>query len=520
MSSRTWLKIKLRFYSPSWLVYFLLLLLVFALFLISYWLNKPRVTIRTRYKHEDPDDRMMEGEINTYMTAMTDARQAHCYKRHYDVVGKQTVSIILDYREEEFYAFKLAIHSLMKRTPAHLFNEVIVVDDCTQSEVIQRRAAVFLKQYSPDKIKQIRLDSKSGSAVARSKASKLAHGSVLVFLSVHAVVNVGWIEPLLAAVKDDFQIIAVPHFDILMPVGRFYPHHEALVNVFGWPLNTVYYESDEPASNEAIPTVVMRGDVFAINRRWYEQLGEYDEGFKIGGGQDVELSLRAWLCGGRLIKVACSRVALFEGLRQQHVTSGSNARRTAALWMEDGYQQLVYRQSGFSPILSSEEEESISLRRSFLQDNLKLKCNKLKWLLDHFKMPIIVPSLSLVQFGRIRGEKGFCLQTSPEYSVGVIPCKPFIYKREEMYEFNDQGQVVQKDRCLDSEHGRLQLTNCKPNKVEQLWRWTSFQQLSCQQDNSMCLEHVTHGDDGHYSHILELRKCKETDSQTWHFIHY
>ena len=83
----------------------------------------------------------------------------------------------------------------------------------------------------------------------------------------------------------------------------------------------------------------MIGCAFAVDREYFFAVGAFDAAMNVWGGENVELSVRVWRCGGYLLKNPCSRVGhVFRSWTPYPLTNWDIARnnlRVAEVWMDE-----------------------------------------------------------------------------------------------------------------------------------------------------------------------------------------
>jgi len=309
--------------------------------------------------------------------------------RHKQCLGKTfsrtlpTASVIICFYNEDFFTLMRTLYSVIKRSPNNLLKEIILINDHSEDDAIISTIDNQIKSdHDLSLVKMYTPPERLGLIRARIFGSRKATGDVLVFLDSHVEANVEWLEPLLSKVEESRTNVVTPIIDIINADTFNYSPSPLVRGGFNWGLNFKWEGLPKRVEvfDAPIPSPTMAGGLFAMDRKYFEELGEYDPGLDIWGGENLEISFRIWMCGGRLDIIPCSRVGhVFRKRRPYTSTSKSgidtqtrNALRVAKVWLGDYIKHFYATASGVETMNAGDISKRLKLKED-------LKCKDFEW---------------------------------------------------------------------------------------------------------------------------------------------
>lgn len=224
--------------------------------------------------------------------SVPDTREAECRKLTYDTSKMPSMSIIIIYTNEAFISIIRMLHSLIDRTPAKLLREIILVDDFSDHEDLKGKLERYIITRFPlEKIRLVRLSKRSGLIRARMIGAHLAVGDVLIFLDAHCEVINLWCEPLLQRIQEKRNAVVVPVIDVIdSKTMEYYKGSDGYFFIGGFKWTGHFYWIPVPEYEaktkkhhyEPTRTPTMAGGLFAIDRKYFWEMGSYDPHMESG----------------------------------------------------------------------------------------------------------------------------------------------------------------------------------------------------------------------------------------------
>lgn len=180
---------------------------------------------------------------------------------------------------------KMTVESFL-RTSGSVPYQIIVVDDASQDDCCR-----FLAEdegYWQERAVRLVTTVGIGSANARNLGAAHAAGDILVFSDAHVTVEPDWLDRMVATMSH-------PAVDVLTPGIADY-HNPSNVG-FGQTWNDRLEIGWLAAPKAVCPVPLAPGGLVAFKKEAFRSVGGFEQGFKIWGYEDVELSFKCWLFG-------------------------------------------------------------------------------------------------------------------------------------------------------------------------------------------------------------------------------
>ncbi|XP_012170886.1 putative polypeptide N-acetylgalactosaminyltransferase 9 isoform X2 [Bombus affinis] len=430
------------------------------------------------------DDGWLNNAFNQYVSdlisvhrTLPDPRDPWCKEPGRYLKDLPPTAVIICFHNEAWSVLLRTVHSVLDRSPEHLIQEIILVDDFSDMPHLQRQLEDYMMNYP--KVQIIRAQKREGLIRARLLGAAAAKAPVLTYLDSHCECTEGWLEPLLDRIARDPTTVVCPVIDVIDDTTLEYHWRDSGgVNVggFDWNLQFNWHAVPErekkrhknPAEPVWSPT--MAGGLFSIDRAFFDRLGTYDSGFDIWGGENLELSFKTWMCGGTLEIVPCSHVGhIFRKRSPYKWRSGvnvlkRNSIRLSEVWLDE-YAKYYYQRIGHDKGKYGDVSERKALRK-------KLGCKSFKWYLDNVYPELFIPG-EAVASGEIRHlVSSMCIDSAgkPEdlhQPVGLYPCHR--QGGNQYWMLSKTGEIRRDESCLDYSGTDVILYPCHGSKGNQQW---------------------------------------------------
>ncbi|XP_077393210.1 polypeptide N-acetylgalactosaminyltransferase 5 [Festucalex cinctus] len=479
--------------------------------------------------------RWNEGYFNVHLSeqipvdrAIPDTRPEICAGNlvHDDL---PSTSVIFCFVDEVWSTLLRSVHSVLNRSPPRLLKEIILVDDFSQKAYLKDQLDKYMADFP--KVRVIHLKERQGLIRARMAGAALAKGEVLTFLDSHVECNVGWLEPLLERIYKDRRKVACPVIEVISDEDMSYKLVDNFQRgVFNWPLvfgwnalSDEYVKKNNLTAADPIRCPVMAGGLFSMDRAYFYQLGAYDPGLEVWGGENMEISFKVWMCGGSIEIIPCSRVGhIFRGQnpytfpKDRRKTVERNLARVAEVWLDE-YKELFYGH-GYRHLL---DDNAVGVGDLGPQIKLRdgLNCKSFKWYLDNVYPELEAPLVKAEGLVFNRGLRScLCVQD------GVLFFdKCDLSKQSQHFNYTWLEQIRQQHQCLEHLVKQSSVSVRPCSRTHSALRWLHKSPKSKLPEHliaekgsqRLCLEAAPK------FHILRLAPCNAgSPFQQWQFTHY
>ncbi|XP_075555018.1 N-acetylgalactosaminyltransferase 7 isoform X2 [Dermacentor variabilis] len=443
-----------------------------------------------------------------------------------------TTSVVVVFHNEGLSVLMRTVHSVINRSPRQFLKEVVLVDDYSDKENLKGELETYIAHNFPrGLVRLVRNREREGLIRSRSYGAEQSHGDVVLFLDAHCEVGINWLPPLLAPIRANKRAMTVPVIDGIdkdtFEYRPVYHGRQHFRGIFEWGM--LYKEIEIPDEeikrrkyhSEPYKSPTHAGGLFAINREYFLELGGYDPGLLVWGGENFELSFKIWQCGGMIYWVPCSRVGhVYRGFmpysfgklaqKRKGPLITVNYKRVVEVWMDE-YKEYFYTRE---PLATYYDAGDLSTQLALRE---KLKCKSFRWFMKNVAYDVLknFPLLPRnLYWGEIRHDAtGQCLDAMgahPPSTAALSACHGT--GGNQVFRLNAEGQLGLGERCMDANTNSMDVVYCSLGTVDGPWEYSVDTQHLYHKTHKKCLSYSKR------SYKVHLEKCDDSSlNQQWTF---
>ncbi|XP_060104710.1 polypeptide N-acetylgalactosaminyltransferase 15 [Heteronotia binoei] len=455
---------------------------------------------------------------------LPDVRHPLCLKQE-SSPNLPRASVIICFHNEAWSTLLRTVHSILDTAPRAFLKEIILVDDLSTQGHLKSSLSEHISKLAG--VKLIRSNKRLGVVQGRMLGAARATGDVVVFMDSHCECLRGWLEPLLDRLASDRSLIVSPVIDVIdWKTFQYYPSKDQQRGVFDWKLDFHWKplpESEEKARLSPISPIrspTLPGVVVAVDRRYFQNTGSYDSDMILWGAENLELSIKTWLCGGSVEILPCSHVGhVFRaGIPYNFHDEDAVVRnkiRIVETWL-DSFKELFYEQNRNAFLISKHVGKPNCSERFQLKK--RLGCKSFQWFISNV-YPELHPLQRRTSFsGKLYNTGvGFCAEykTQQDAAGGHIELSPCNDGINQQFEYNGMKEICfgsSQQLCFDVWHENIILQNCTKTMGNSSQHWDI-------EENGMIVHSLSGKCIEAMKTDLRLQKCKKDANLIWQFEH-
>nr|KAG5702866.1 hypothetical protein BaRGS_019085 [Batillaria attramentaria] len=467
---------------------------------------------------------VMASDIIPLNRMVPDSRLEGCEKLTYEH-DLPTASVIVPFYDEWPSVLLRTVYSIVNRTPRHLLQEVLLIDDKSTMVELGDPLEQYLQDHFPQGlVRLLRMPKRDGLIRARMRGWEESKGDVVVFFDSHMEVNIDWIQPLLTEIKKDRTTVSMSVLDYVNQETLEYRFNRGYLTRYGFDWRLVFFETffrnDQvgPTPQSPRPGAMMVGAAFAMDRKYFDELGGYDMGMKVWGGENLEMAWRVWMCGGRLVHLPCSHLGHIARSQPYSFPEGRqqiemfNYKRAIEVWMGP-HKKFVH---DYYPQMKDIDVGDLS-ERIALRD--RLKCHNFTWYIHNIWPELTIYDENAIGWGSLVNKQskncldnhsylfqapaellsfqchyhldtqGFaltkegllrttlqCVVVKEQYIGGRPKIEDCIIGPRDKWTHTKDGQLLHTKTklCLDEDPNGPIMRACQPHVMSQLWSFTNY----------------------------------------------